>query len=119
MPFLTQSEYARRVGVSRQAVHRQVAAGVIPVHGEGRLIDAAEADACYGPDLRAAVPQMRVGAPAMDAALAHEVAAAAWRAWVPAAAARLARALEVEAEPLRALLVAAVEAQLAAVGLGD
>ena len=42
--LMTQSEYARHAGISRQGVSKMVMAGTIPVHGERRLIDPAEAD---------------------------------------------------------------------------
>jgi hypothetical protein len=46
MPFISQREYARRRGVSHQAVHKRtvLGGGPIPVHGPKKLIDEAEAD---------------------------------------------------------------------------
>jgi hypothetical protein len=44
MPLVTQAEYARRLGISRVAVFKRVAAGSIPVHGPKKLIDPVEAD---------------------------------------------------------------------------
>ena len=113
MPLLTQAAYARRVGVTRQAIGRAVGAGIIPTHGAKKLIDPAEADQCYIPRIDAGAPQIRAGDPAAEAA----VAAAAWRVWAAEAAARLARALGVDERQTRALLAADLEAHLARVGL--
>jgi hypothetical protein len=67
MPTLvTQAEFARRCGVTRQAIHRQVAEGVIPTHGAAKLIDPAEAGACYLPRLDAGAPQARALPPAPE-----------------------------------------------------
>lgn len=50
MQLMTQAEYARHRGVSRQAVNKAVGNGKIPVHDEGgvKKIDAAEADRAMG-----------------------------------------------------------------------
>jgi hypothetical protein len=103
MPLVTQAEYARRVGASRQAIHRRVVEGIIPTHGAKRLIDLAEAAARYVPRIDAGLPQLRVGGPAADAV----VAAAAW----------LARSLEVDERRTQALLAGDLEAQLVRVRL--
>ncbi len=42
--MITMAKYARRCGISRQAVSKMALAGTIPVHGERRLIDPVEAD---------------------------------------------------------------------------
>jgi len=42
--LVTQAQYARHRGVTRQAVSKMVQAGRIPTHGRQRLIDPAEAD---------------------------------------------------------------------------
>ena len=64
--LVTQAEFARRCGVTRQAIHRQVAEGVIPTHGAAKLIDPAEAGACYLPRLDAGAPQARALPPPAD-----------------------------------------------------
>ena len=49
MPLVTQATYARRRGVSREAVrqHTTTNGGPIPVHGPRKLIDVEEADALW------------------------------------------------------------------------
>ena len=49
MPLVTQANYARRRGISREAVRQRTvtARGPIPVHGARKLIDPAEADALW------------------------------------------------------------------------
>jgi hypothetical protein len=49
MPLVTQAVYARRRGISREAVRQRTvtAGGPIPVHGARKLIDPAEADALW------------------------------------------------------------------------
>lgn len=42
--LITQAEYARRRGLNKSTVSRQVRDGIIPTHGSRRLIDPAEAD---------------------------------------------------------------------------
>lgn len=50
---VTQAEYARRRGVSREAVGKRTTprGGPIPVHGPRKLIDVAEADALWAPTI--------------------------------------------------------------------
>lgn len=51
MELMTQAEYARHRGVSRQAVNKAIDAGKIPTHerdGKKKLIDPAEADRAMG-----------------------------------------------------------------------
>jgi hypothetical protein len=109
MALLTQSQFARRCGVSRQAIGKQVAAGVIPVCGPRRLIDPAEADRVYLPRADAGMPQLRLDARA--------AAADRWYAWGAAAARRLAHALHVDERQVCDLLRVELEAELTAVGL--
>jgi hypothetical protein len=47
MPLVTQADYARRRGISREAVRQRTvtAGGPIPVHGPRKLLDVAQADA--------------------------------------------------------------------------
>jgi hypothetical protein len=47
--FVTQAEFARRRGISREAVRKRTvtAGGPIPVYGPGKLLDVAEADALW------------------------------------------------------------------------
>ena len=49
MPLVTQATYARRRGVSREAVRQRTTTngGPIPVHGPRKLIDVEEADALW------------------------------------------------------------------------
>jgi hypothetical protein len=49
MPLVTQAEYARHRGISREAVRQRTitAGGPIPVHGARKLLDVAEADALW------------------------------------------------------------------------
>lgn len=51
--LVTQAEYARRRGVSREAVGKRTTTrgGPIPVHGPRKLIDVAEADALWAPTI--------------------------------------------------------------------
>jgi hypothetical protein len=42
--LITKAEYARRRGVNKSTISRQVSAGIIPTHGPEKLIDPAEAD---------------------------------------------------------------------------
>lgn len=42
--LITQAEYARRRGLNKSTISRQVRDQIIPTHGERRLIDPAEAD---------------------------------------------------------------------------
>jgi hypothetical protein len=49
MELMTRAEYARRRGVSRQAITRFVQAWAIPTHGPRGLIDAAALDRLYVP----------------------------------------------------------------------
>lgn len=117
-PLLTMASYARRVGVSRQAIHRQVADGMIPTHGPRRLIDPAEADAWYVPRLDAGWPQMRSTTAAADATdwTAARADLAGWRAWGSETAARLARTLGADEKLVRAQLGAALEEHLLLTG---
>jgi hypothetical protein len=49
MPLVTQADYARRRGISREAVRQRTvtAGGPIPVHGVKKLLDVGEADALW------------------------------------------------------------------------
>jgi hypothetical protein len=49
MAFVTQASYARSRGISREAVRKRTvpAGGPIPVHGERKLLDVAEADSLW------------------------------------------------------------------------
>jgi hypothetical protein len=49
MPLVTQANYARRRGISREAVRQRTvtAGGPIPVHGLKKLLDVAQADALW------------------------------------------------------------------------
>jgi hypothetical protein len=49
MSLVTQASYARRRGISREAVRKRTvtAGGPIPVHGPRKLLDVAEADALW------------------------------------------------------------------------
>src|SRR5262245_45985856 len=49
MPLITQASYARRRGISREAVRQRTvtAGGPIPVHGPRKQIDVTEADALW------------------------------------------------------------------------
>jgi hypothetical protein len=49
MPLVTQANYARRRGISREAVRQRTvtAGGPVPVHGPRKLLDVAEADALW------------------------------------------------------------------------
>src|SRR5262245_18611406 len=49
MPLVTQANYARRRGISREAVRQRTATagGPIPVHGPRKLLDVTEADALW------------------------------------------------------------------------
>lgn len=51
--LVTQAEFARRRGVSREAVGKRTVTrgGPIPVHGPRKLIDVAEADALWAPTI--------------------------------------------------------------------
>lgn len=62
---MTQAEYARHRGVTRQAVHKLVAAGKLPVieRGGKLMINAADADFALGAPPRAAAP---AAAPAVE-----------------------------------------------------
>jgi hypothetical protein len=55
MPLVSQAAYARRRGISREAVRQRTvtAAGPIPVHGAKKLIDVAEADALWAATMSA------------------------------------------------------------------
>ena len=57
--LLTQAAYARRHGVSRQAINRYVRDGIIPTHGPRKLIAPSEADGCWVPRSDAGQPQCR------------------------------------------------------------
>ena len=46
MELVSQSEYARMRGLWRSTVTRQIASGVIPVHGDRRMMNPEEADRC-------------------------------------------------------------------------
>lgn len=48
MELMTQADYARHRGVTRQAVNKAVGSGKIPVHGDKKQIDPAEADRAMG-----------------------------------------------------------------------
>jgi hypothetical protein len=49
MALVTQAAFARRLGISREAVRKRTvpAGGPIPVHGTRKLLDVAEADALW------------------------------------------------------------------------
>lgn len=55
MALVTQADYARRRGISREAVRQRTATagGPIPVHGAKKLIDVAEADALWAATMSA------------------------------------------------------------------
>jgi hypothetical protein len=57
MTLLTQAEYARRRGVSRQAISRFLRYWGIATHGPRGLIDAEELDGLYWPRIDAGQPQ--------------------------------------------------------------
>lgn len=77
--LVTQAEFARRRGVSREAVGKRTTTrgGPIPVHGPRKLIDVAEADALWAPTIatsqdfagnsRFEAPDEPAPAPAADA----------------------------------------------------
>lgn len=77
--LVTQAEFARRRGVSREAVGKRTTTrgGPIPVHGPRKLIDVAEADALWAPTIatsqdfagnsRFEAPDAPAPAPAADA----------------------------------------------------
>jgi hypothetical protein len=54
MALVSQAEYARRRGLSKQAVHKRTAdaGGPIPTHGRRKQIDETEADALYQASMR-------------------------------------------------------------------
>jgi hypothetical protein len=87
---VTQADYARRRGISREAVRKRTvtAGGPIPVHGARKLIDVAEADALWNATMS---PQGAAGSPsgpnghAAPTSLAD--AAALARAWATIAVA--------------------------------
>jgi hypothetical protein len=60
MRLMTKAEYARRCGVSRQAITRFVRYWGLAQHGPRRLVDADELDGLYYPRLDAGQPQLRV-----------------------------------------------------------
>jgi hypothetical protein len=131
MPLVSQAAYARRLGISRAAVHKRTSTvgGPIPVYGPRKLIDVAEADRLWEttktPQGEAGGAASRINGwyhppckhhtdyPAADGA--WEVLE--WRAWVPAAARRLAQSLEVAAGRIEPLLAGLVDTQLEAFGL--
>jgi hypothetical protein len=113
MPLLTQAAYARRRGVTRQAIHRQVRDRIIPTHGPRKRIDPVEADRCYVPRMDAGLPQVRMPtAPRATDWTAVRAELAAWRAWGRETADRLARTLGVEVSLVRAVLEPALEDRL-------
>jgi hypothetical protein len=57
MVLMTKAAYARRVGVSRQAITRFVRDWGLPTHGPRGLIDADELDGLYVPRIDAGQPQ--------------------------------------------------------------
>ena len=59
MWLMTQSEYARRRGVSRQAISRFVRDWQVPLHGPRALVDAEELDGVYYPRVDAGAAQLR------------------------------------------------------------
>jgi hypothetical protein len=129
MSLMTQAAYARRHGVSRQAIGRYVRDGILPTHGPRKRIDPAEADGRWVPRIDAGKPQCRAvprrtnGRPRQQRHHTKYPAAdgawevLTWRAWVPDAAARLAQALEVQVDQVRPVLGELVEAQLEEFGL--
>lgn len=59
MQLMTKAEYARRCGVSRQAITRFVTDWGIPTYGPRGLIEAEELDRVYCPRIDAGRPQLR------------------------------------------------------------
>jgi hypothetical protein len=59
MQLMTKAAYARRCGVSRQAITRFVSDWGIPTYGPRGLIDAEELDRDYYPRIDAGRPQLR------------------------------------------------------------
>ena len=59
MALMTKAEYARRRGVSRQAITRFVGDWGIPTYGPRGLIDAEELDRVYCPRIDAGQRQLR------------------------------------------------------------
>jgi hypothetical protein len=112
--LLTMAEYARRMGVSRQAIHRQVATGMIPAHGPRKLIDPAVADSWYVPRIDAGQPQCRAPGPptGADAAEVRD-----WRRWADAVLAVIVELDSVAA--MRAHLMCELDRRLVALGLLD
>jgi hypothetical protein len=58
MTLMTQAEYARRRGVSRQAICRFVRDWQLPTYGGGR-VDAEQLDGLYCPRIDAGTAQLR------------------------------------------------------------
>jgi hypothetical protein len=131
MAYMRQAEYARRHGISREAVRQRTrpAGGPIPVYGRAKLIDDAEPDAIWERTMsaqalsqsrwrpssgaarrRVSSPRHHTDCPAADGA--WEVLE--WRAWVTGAAAQLATTLAVEVDRITPLLASLVETQLSA-----
>lgn len=115
MPLLTQAFYARRHGVSRQALNRYVRDGIIRGHGPRKLINPAEADGCWVPRSDAGMPQLRAGDPAAEAAMARAMAADGWLEWADRLLGLLAAAGTMA--ELRRVLHAALDQRLRALGL--
>lgn len=75
--LITRAEYARRIGVSRQAVAERVRSGAIPAYGPRLLIDPEEADRLWFQTMstarwlqgqsRARIPSSQAAAPAESA----------------------------------------------------
>jgi len=112
MSLLTQAAYARRHGISRQAINRYVRDGVIPTHGPRKRIDPAEADRYWVPRIDAGMPQLRL--PRTMARPIEDDAVAAWRSWAADAACAIAEALGADENQVLAVLDEQLEARLAA-----
>jgi hypothetical protein len=114
MSLISQAAYARLVGVSRQAISRQVQNGLIATHGPARRIDPEEAAQGCVPRIDAGAPQLDVRRAAADPSVATWVA---WWRWCDATAGSLAQALSVPRQRVQAPLVIALRRQLMAIGL--
>jgi len=78
MSLVTQASYARRRGISREAVRKRTvtAGGPIPVHGPRKLLDVAEADALWEATKSTAGASHTNGNGAAASALGHQLAQA-------------------------------------------
>ena len=103
--MITMAKYARRCGISRQAVSKMVKTGAITTHGERRLIDPVEAD------LARDAARVRINIEANGAADASSLKHRAARAQREESNAKLAQ-LEYEIAVKRVLPKASVEMAL-------